>query len=97
MTIGIGRIGDIQPIQPGREGGRNGRVEKRDVGGDSVSISKEAKEQADFLRALDFVKETPDIRMERVEELKKKINDPAYMDEILINATADRVIRSLGL
>ena len=92
----IGRIGDIQPIQPGREGERNGRVEKRDVG-DSVSISTEAKEHADFLRALDVVKETPDIRMERVAELKKKINDPAYIDAILVSETADRVIRSLGL
>jgi negative regulator of flagellin synthesis FlgM len=92
----IGRIGQFEPIQPGREGGRNGRVERRDVG-DSVSISTEAKEQADFLRALDVVKETPDVRQERVSELKKKINDPAYIDEILVRETANRVMRSLGL
>ena len=92
----IGRIGDIQPIQPGREGERSGRVEKRDAGGDSVSISTEAKEKADFLRVFDVVKETPDIRTELVAELKQKINDPAYMDAIL-GGTADRIIRSLGL
>ena len=34
----------------------------------------------------------PDIRMEKIEELKVKINDPSYLNSETIRATADRLI-----
>ncbi|MDR1467867.1 MAG: flagellar biosynthesis anti-sigma factor FlgM [Spirochaetaceae bacterium] len=60
----------------------------------TVNISKTAANREDFLRALEIVKaaNTPDIRADRVAELKAKINDPAYINESLIKLTADRVV-----
>jgi negative regulator of flagellin synthesis FlgM len=60
----------------------------------TVNISKIAANREDFLRALEIVKaaDAPDIRADRVAELKAKINDPAYINESLIKLTADRVV-----
>jgi negative regulator of flagellin synthesis FlgM len=60
----------------------------------TVHISKTAANREDFLHALEIVKaaDTPDIRADRVAELKAKINDPAYINESLIKLTADRVV-----
>jgi negative regulator of flagellin synthesis FlgM len=59
-----------------------------------VNISKTAVNREDFLRALEVVKaaEVPDVRADRVAELKAKINDPAYINESIIKLTADRVV-----
>ena len=92
----IGRIGHIEPIQPGREGGWNGRVTKSNEG-DSVNISREAKERAEDLKIRGIVNEAPDVRAERVAELKQKMNDPHYINDILIGATADKILDSLGI
>jgi negative regulator of flagellin synthesis FlgM len=60
----------------------------------TVNISRAAVSREDFLHALEIVKaaDTPDIRADRVAELKAKINDPAYINESLIKLTADRVV-----
>ena len=91
----IDKIGQIEPIQPRRDGGRSGRVEKRNEG-DSVNISAEARDHADYLRVLDVVKDSPDIRAERVAELNQKKNDPKYIDDILVGKVADKIMLGLG-
>jgi negative regulator of flagellin synthesis FlgM len=60
----------------------------------AVSISQAAVNRADFLRALEVVRsaDAPDVRADRVAELKAKINDPAYINESIIKLTADRVV-----
>jgi negative regulator of flagellin synthesis FlgM len=59
-----------------------------------INISKTAVNREEFLRALEIVKaaEVPNVRADRVAELKAKINDPAYINESLIKLTADRVV-----
>ncbi|MDR0551555.1 MAG: flagellar biosynthesis anti-sigma factor FlgM [Spirochaetaceae bacterium] len=94
--MSIERIGHIDPIQPGRGSGRNSRIEKNVNEGDSVSISGEARTQAEFLRALDVVKEAPDVRAARIAEIKQKINSPGYINDILISATADKIADSIA-
>jgi negative regulator of flagellin synthesis FlgM len=37
----------------------------------------------------------PDVRRERVAEQKEKINDPSYINESVINATANNLIDAL--
>ena len=90
----IDRIGSIDPIQPGKKPGRTGQVSEPNKT-DSISISSEAQEKAALLRAQDLAAAAPDIRAERVAELKNKINDPSYINEKVINATANNLIDAL--
>jgi negative regulator of flagellin synthesis FlgM len=87
----IDRVGSIDPIQPGKKPGQTNQV-SRAPKTDSISISSEAVEKAELYRVMEIASASPDIRAERVEELKAKINDPSYLNNEVINATADRLI-----
>ena len=90
----IDGISSIDPIQPGKKPGRAGQVNDASRA-DSISISSEAVEKAEFYRAMELVAAAPDVRTDRVEELKAKINDPSYINDKVINATADKIIDAL--
>ena len=90
----IDRVGQIDPIQPSKRPGRNGQVNESPKS-DSISISSEAQERAELLRAQELVAAAPEVRAERVAELKEKINDPSYLDDKIINATANKLIDAL--
>jgi negative regulator of flagellin synthesis FlgM len=94
MSMMIDRIGSIDPIQNGKKPGRTNQVNKPDQA-DSISLSSEAVERSEHLRAANLIAAAPDVRSERVEELKKKINDPSYLDEKMIVSTADKLIEAL--
>jgi negative regulator of flagellin synthesis FlgM len=90
----IDRIGSLEPIQSGKRLGQNSRVNQ--IGkSDSINLSSEAVEKAEFYRTLELVASSPDVREDRVAELKQKINDPAYLNE-RIGATADRIMDVFG-
>jgi negative regulator of flagellin synthesis FlgM len=87
----IDRVGSIDPIQPGKKPERTEQV-SRTPNTDSISISSEAVEKAELYRIRELAFVSPDLRAERVEELKARINDPSYLNNELINATADKLI-----
>jgi negative regulator of flagellin synthesis FlgM len=92
----IDRIGPPEPVPPGKKPGRSDRV--RESGPtDSISLSPEAREKSELYRTIETVAAAPDIRMDRIAELKEKINDPAYLNEVIINATADKIMDAFGL
>ena len=68
---------------------------ERNSGSDSVSLSSEAVEKAELFKALELAKAAPEIRMDRVAELKAKIDDPDYLNDAILNATADRILDQL--
>jgi len=90
----IDRIGSIDPIQPGKKPGRANQVNESNRT-DSISISSQAQEKAEFLRIQEVAAAAPDIRADRVAELKEKINDPSYINDKVINATADKLMDAL--
>jgi negative regulator of flagellin synthesis FlgM len=92
----IDRIGPPDPIQPGKKAGRNDQVRERSQT-DSISLSSEAMEKSGLYHTIEVVAAAPDMRMDRIAELKEKINDPAYLNDAIINATADKIIESFGL
>ena len=94
MSMTIDRIGSIDPIQPGKKPGRPSQVNESPKT-DSITISQEAQQKAELLRTRELSLSAPELRAERVAELREKINDPAYLDEKMINATADRLIDAL--
>ncbi|MDR3276494.1 MAG: flagellar biosynthesis anti-sigma factor FlgM [Treponema sp.] len=91
----IDRINPIDPIQPGKKPGQTGRVEpQRD---DSISLSREAVEKSELYRVQELVAAAPDVRLDRIEELRQKINDPSYLNEAVIRATADKILDAFVL
>ncbi len=66
--------------------------------GDHVSISADAMKNAEIARLKEAVTLAPDVRMDRVNELKAKINDPAYFnDDSVLHKLSDKIAESLGL
>jgi negative regulator of flagellin synthesis FlgM len=92
----IGRIDHIDPIPPGKKPGRSDRV-KESASSDSIDVSRAALEKAELFRVMELVSAAPDVRADRVAELRQKINDPDYINERIINATADRIMDAFGL
>ena len=90
----IDRIGSIDPIQPGKKPGRANEVNQSQKA-DSISISSEAQERAERLRVQELAIAAQEVRADRVAELKEKINDPSYINDKVINATADKLIDAL--
>ncbi|GHU88822.1 hypothetical protein FACS189476_06590 [Spirochaetia bacterium] len=95
MSMTIDRISGTEPIQPGKKPGRSEPV-SQSVKSDSISVSQEAIEKADLYHAIELVSAAPDVRADRVAELQAKINDPSYINDRIINATADKIMESFG-
>jgi len=94
MSMTIDKIGSIDPIQPGKRPGQANKVSGT-RGADSINISSEAQEKAELFRVRELAAAAPEVRAERVAELREKINDPSYIDEKMMNATADKLIDAL--
>jgi len=94
MSMTIDRIGNIDPIQPGKKPGQTGPA-KGAPNADSINISSEALAKSELHRIQELVAAAPDTRAEKIAELKAKINDPSYLSDKVISATADNIIDAL--
>lgn len=92
----IDRVGAINLVQQGKNTGWNNQV-NRTAQTDSITLSSEALEKSELYRATELVSSAADMRADRIAELKKKINDPSYINEAIINATADKIMEVFGL
>ena len=90
----IDRIGSVDPIQPGKKPGQTSQV-KGNPNEDVISISSEALAKSELHRIQELVAAAPESRAEKIAELKTKINDPSYINDKVINATADNIIDAL--
>ena len=87
----IDRLGPIEGVPKFNKSEKNSRPEKSDRS-DSISVSKEAKDMSEFLKVSEDIKNTPDIRMDRVNEVKEKLKDPSYINNKVIEAVADSIL-----
>jgi negative regulator of flagellin synthesis FlgM len=89
----IDRLNPLDPIQPRKNPGAT-HVD-RSSRSDSVSLSSEARARAEIFNAIELAKAAPDERADRIAELKAKIDDPDYITEAILSATADSIIDQL--
>ena len=89
----IDRIGQLDPVLPGKKPGRNNSVEGSDRG-DSITVSQEAKEKAEVYQVMELIKTAPDLDESRIAELRRKINDPGYLNERVLSATAEKLLNT---
>lgn len=92
----IDRLGSVDPLK------NYGKTEKanrpvRAGGSDSIEVSSEARAQAEVLMAREAAMGAPDIREDRIAELKAKIQDPNYGNRAMLEAVAEGIMKSLGL
>lgn len=94
MTIdrlnGIDPVKLVPPVQ---------RTQKTEPFGkaDAVSVSQEARVLSDANIALEAVRNAPDIREDKVAEVKKKFSDPSYINNALLELVADKILDDYGL
>jgi negative regulator of flagellin synthesis FlgM len=92
----IDRIGHLDPIQPGKKTGRNEQTQGSDKT-DSINLSSEAREKAEIYQVIELIKSAPEMDETRIAELRTKINDPGYIDDQILNATADKILEAFGV
>jgi negative regulator of flagellin synthesis FlgM len=92
----IDRMGSLDPLQ------NLGKTEKtskpvRTDRSDSIELSSEAKSQAELLAVREVVRSTPEVRADRVAEIKVKLQDPNYINSAILESTAEGILKSFGL
>jgi negative regulator of flagellin synthesis FlgM len=87
----IERLGPIDPVSKYNKtdkASRPAQISEKD----SIDVSEEAKLKAEMYRALESVRMSPEIREDRVAEVKRKLEDPDYINKRVIEVVADRVL-----
>ncbi len=91
----IDKLGPIDSISKYNKSEKTSRPENTKKG-DSIQFSQEAKSKGEVYRATEEAKLAPDIRTDRVEEVRKKLQDPSYIDDKVVESVADSVLKVFG-
>jgi len=89
----VNRIGHVEPIPQGKKPGRSEQV-GGNVKADSINLSTQAMEQAERYQVLELIKSAPELEEARIAELRQKIDDPSYINERVVNATAEKILNA---
>ncbi|HUX20028.1 MAG TPA: flagellar biosynthesis anti-sigma factor FlgM [Spirochaetia bacterium] len=87
----IDRLGPIDPPSQFNKANKASKPVKREKT-DSISVSSEAKQAGEIFHATERIKNAPDIRQERVDEVKRKLQNPSYINDKVIEAVASKVM-----
>lgn len=92
----INRVGPTDPIN---NVNKTSKVQKNieTKQSDSISVSKSAIDKAELIKTAGIVKNSPDIRLDKVNEIKAKLQDPNYINDTVINSVADKIMEDFGI
>lgn len=93
----ISKVSETNVINTLQNAKRTNNVSNSQIYSDEISVSDEAKAAAEVHFLNEVAKETPDVRQDVVERIKLKIQDPNYLSEATIAATADKILSAYGL
>ncbi len=92
----VERIGPPEPASNVKKTEKPTRLPaKGDI--DSINVSQEARRGAEVLKANEAARSAPDIRLDRVEEVKRKLQDPNYPSAEVIEKVAEGIMKSFGI
>ena len=91
----IERLGPVDPVQRYSQTEKTQRAAKPE--NDSVDFSDEARMKAEVFQIAQQVRKVPDVRADRVEEVKKKLEDPNYIDDIVVEHVAEQIMDMFSL
>ncbi|HEQ72460.1 MAG TPA: flagellar biosynthesis anti-sigma factor FlgM [Spirochaetia bacterium] len=89
-------IGPLDPITKYNKTEKPEKAVKADKS-DSINVSQEAKSKAEVYNTIELAKNADDIRWSRVEEVKRKLEDPNYLSEKVIEETASKIMDQFNL
>ncbi|RKX79336.1 MAG: flagellar biosynthesis anti-sigma factor FlgM [Spirochaetes bacterium] len=87
----IDKLGPIDPVSKYNKTEKASRPEKKEKS-DSISVSKEAKSMGEIYKATEDIKLSPDIREDKVREVKEKLTDPSYISDKVIESVAESIM-----
>jgi len=89
----VNRIGHVDPIPTGKKPGRSEPLGGNDRA-DTINLSSDAMKKAEMYQVVELIKSAPEADEARIAELRQKINDPSYLNEKVIKATADNILNA---
>lgn len=94
--MSIERLGPIDPVSAYNKNSKTNRAPKTGEG-DSILVSEEARAKAELMSIAKEVRTSDDVRMDKVEDIKRKLQDPSYLDETVLAKTAENIMEAFGL
>ena len=94
----IDKVGNINNIYETKKTKNVQKAGELPSGNDSVSISTEGLKAIEEAKYSQIVRQSPDVRAERVREIKAQIADGSYdkdMDEKVLSMVADKILSNL--
>ena len=92
----IDRIGPVDPLSRINKTEKTVRSELKEKT-DSIDVSSEAKKSAELLQTMETVKLAPDVREDRIAEVKARLQDPNYINDTVVNSVADKLMDLFGI
>jgi len=92
----IDRVGPLDPLSKINNTNKPEKLAK-DMTADSVAVSEEARHSAALRQTADIVRSVPDVRMDRVETVRAKLQRSDYVDDAVIKVVADRLLDAFGV
>jgi len=92
----IDRIGPVDPLSRLNKTEKTVRTEVKEKT-DSIDVSIEAKKSAELFKAMENVKVAPDVREDRIAEVKARLQDPNYINDTVVNSVADKLMDLFGI
>lgn len=93
----IDKLGGIDPLKNVQKTLRNTGTERVSAGYDSIDISDEARQMAETYYLSEVAAGTPDVRADRVAQVKQNIQDPGYLNTDVLSSAAEKIMESFGL
>ena len=87
----IDKLGPVDPVSKYNKTEKVTKPSNRDKT-DSISFSEEAKSKGEVYKITEEVKLSPEIRQDRIDEVKKKLEDPNYINDKVVEAVAEKVM-----
>lgn len=92
----IDRIGPVDPLSRFNKTEKTVRSELKEKT-DSIDVSSEAKKSAELLQTMESVKLAPDVREDRIAEVKARLEDPNYINDTVVDSVADKLMDLFGI
>jgi len=92
----IERLGPVDPIQNYNKAEKVNKPTAKSEG-DSISVSEEARVRSEIMQAVEQARSIPDIRQDRVAEVRQKLEDPSYIDQRVVEMVADEIMSAFDI
>lgn len=84
-------LGPVDPVSKYNKTEKTAKPTKKE-NTDSINVSSEAKSMGELYKTTESVKQSPDVRADRVAEVKEKLKDPSYISDTVIDSVADKLM-----